>query len=198
MIIKNVPFFANTLDDTHCFQASLRMVLKYYLPDKNYSWTQLERITHKPPNKYTWPMAGLTYMKNKGFEVVQIVNFDYEKMSNEKHGYLQRTWTPAYYAHQIKNSDIDLAIDDAVKYSSQDIQVMRSPTLKDIEKLLRDGFLIICLINGGHYVVVYGLTRKYIHLHNPGLPPIENYVMLIADFFRAWQMGNDLMAFRKN
>lgn len=45
MIIQNVPFYSNTPDDTHCFQAVLKMVLKYFQPEKYYSFEQLDKLS---------------------------------------------------------------------------------------------------------------------------------------------------------
>lgn len=198
MRIVNVPYFANTPDDKHCFQASLRMVMKYFFPHTNYSWARLEEITHKPEDKWTWPMAGLSFMKKKGLTVTQIVNLDYTRMGNEGRSYLQSIWPPYYYNNQDLNSDIDLAIVDAKKYSTLGIQIMRPPTLRDIRKFLKNGYLIICLINGGHYVLITGMTRSYIYFHNPGLPPHPNDRLDIPSFLVTWSRGNDFMAFKKN
>ena len=41
-----VPFFGNP-DDTHCFQAVIRMLLKYQFSELEYSWSELDRLTGK-------------------------------------------------------------------------------------------------------------------------------------------------------
>lgn len=143
-------------------------------------------------------MAGLSFMKKKGLDVTQIVNFDYTRMGSEGRNYLQRVWSPHYYNTQDLNSDLDLAILDARKYSNQGIQMMRQPTLSDIRKFLNGGYLIICLINGGHYIVITGITKKYVYFHNPGLPARPSDRLDIPSFLNAWSYGNDFMAFRNN
>ena len=75
----NIPFCSNTEDDTHCFQAALKMVMKYFWPDKDYSWEDLEIITKKVEGLWTWPMAGLLWLAEQRVEVIDIEVFDYNR-----------------------------------------------------------------------------------------------------------------------
>ena len=52
---KIVPFYTNTSDDTHCYQAGLKMILKYFIPDKDFSWEELDKFTAKVEDLWTWP-----------------------------------------------------------------------------------------------------------------------------------------------
>ncbi len=75
-----VPLFANP-DHTHCFQASLRMVLKYYMPDRDYTWNELDNLTGKKEGLWTWPLFAMIQLKARGFDVIDIEDFDYNKFS---------------------------------------------------------------------------------------------------------------------
>ena len=55
------------------------MILKYYLPDKDFSWDELNKITGKKERLLTWPQYSYISMKNLGFEVKVISAFDYDK-----------------------------------------------------------------------------------------------------------------------
>jgi hypothetical protein len=57
--MQAVPFFANTPDDTHCFQAVIRGILKYFLPDRKFSWEELDRMSAQKPGMATWPQQML-------------------------------------------------------------------------------------------------------------------------------------------
>ena len=43
----SVPFYSNTKDNTHCFQAVIKMIAETYWPDKSYSWDELDVLTQK-------------------------------------------------------------------------------------------------------------------------------------------------------
>ena len=103
---QKVPFYSNTSDDMHCFQAVFRMVLKFFLPEKDLSWRELDKMTAKKKNLWTWPMQGLLNLKKMGFEIVQIEDFDYEKFSREGEKYLVKELGREVGEAQIKHSDI--------------------------------------------------------------------------------------------
>lgn len=76
---KKVPFYSNTPDDTHCYQAALKMVLKFFLPNKDYSWQELEKLTAKEEGLWTWPTQGLMSLYKMGFKIIDIEDFDIQE-----------------------------------------------------------------------------------------------------------------------
>ncbi len=46
LIQHNVPFFANP-DDTHCFQACIKMMFAYFEPEKEFSFDYLDKLSGK-------------------------------------------------------------------------------------------------------------------------------------------------------
>lgn len=57
-----IPFFSNTPDNTHCYQAAIKMLAKYFWPQENYTWDELDKITVKVKGFWTWPMAGILWL----------------------------------------------------------------------------------------------------------------------------------------
>jgi hypothetical protein len=58
--MRRVPFYANTNDDSHCVQAAFRIMLKYFLPDQEFGYRELDNLTAKVGNHGTWWPPGLT------------------------------------------------------------------------------------------------------------------------------------------
>lgn len=69
MYMKNVPFFANTPDDTHCVQASFRIILKYFLPERDFSYDQLDKMSRYRLGKSTWWPPMLLELQKLDLEV---------------------------------------------------------------------------------------------------------------------------------
>lgn len=84
----DVPFYSNTEDETHCFQAALRILLGFFFPDEQYDWEKLDDVTAKVKGLWTWPMAGLLWLFEKGIEIIDIEPFDYEKFIAQGQQYL--------------------------------------------------------------------------------------------------------------
>lgn len=161
-----IPFYGNTPDNTHCFQASLKMLLKYYFPDEDYSWEQLEKISAKVEGLWTWPMAGLLWIAEKGVEVNVVWKFDFDAFIANGGDYLIERYGKTVGEAQIIHSDLaqeQKITEEFVKHVSVDNRVANQ---KDIESLLDDGYLLICNIDLavlntvddflGHFVVIYG------------------------------------------
>lgn len=80
MLKYNIPFFANTSDNSHCFQASLMSVLSYFgEPNRKFSFSGLDEITGRVEGMGTWPQQTMIWMKKIGYEVRDIEYFDYSR-----------------------------------------------------------------------------------------------------------------------
>ncbi|HEX6462680.1 MAG TPA: hypothetical protein VFZ58_05460 [Candidatus Saccharimonadales bacterium] len=102
----DIPFYENT-DNTHCYQAVLRMVLKHYWPHKEFSWKALEKITAKVDGLWTWPTAGILWLHDSGFEMRDVGIFDYAKFVTKGSSYLTELFGESVAKEQIDHSDID-------------------------------------------------------------------------------------------
>jgi hypothetical protein len=196
-----VPFFSNQPDDIHCFQASIKMILKYFLPNRDFSWEELEKmsaITSKKDDPVTWTQPMLLHLAELGFEVALVEEFDAEAFITEGEGYLRRAYSKENAEWQIARTDIPqeqeayrkLLGNDAIAYEN------RTPDIEDIREYLLRGYLVQVTINHsklngeegnkGHSIVVISADDINVVFHDPGLPGQENRVESVADFQAAW------------
>lgn len=212
MISDNpVPFYANTPDDTHCFQAALRMLLKYFYPDEDYSWQELDELSAKVKDLWTWPTAGLIWLKHKGLDVRVITPFDYQAFIAEGGDFLISKYGKEVGQAQIEHSDIAQERELA-KQLLQAVPIDQNiPTLADIISMVRQGYIVMCNVNSqvlngrqgyvGHFVLVKGIADQMLVVHDPGLPPLENRLVSFQDFEKAWAYPNeeakDIYAFKR-
>lgn len=199
-INKRVPFYPNP-DKTHCFQTALRMIMKYFWPDKDFSWKELERITAKVEGLWTWPMAGLLWLQKRGFDIRKITVFDYKKFVRLGGRYLIDKYGKEVGEDQIKNSDIKQERKIAKEFIKQITIEKRIPTMVDLKNLLRKGYLILCNVNSrklnnkegysGHFVVVKGFNNKHLIIHDPGPTHTSKNRLVDFDLFKgAWAYPN--------
>jgi len=210
MNVKSVPFYSNTSDDTHCYQAALRMVLKYFLPHKEYSWEELEQLTAKVKNLWTWPTQGLISLYKFGFHVVEIEDFDIDAFIKDGEAYLIQKFGEEVGKEQIQHSDIEQERNIYKKYLKLHVHEQRVPNIEDIKKLLEDDYLVVCNVNScglsntsgyvGHFVVIYDYNQNNLILHDPGLPALQARSVSYGNFLRAWEYPNqtakNIMAFK--
>jgi len=186
VFMLQIPFYKNLNDDTHCFQACLKMILKYFFPNRNYSFKYLDKVTYHQKNKWTWNSASLLFLSKIGFSVIIIENFDYKQFSKFGEQYLKLIWTKEVFDIQKKYSDFNQEKKFARKLIKNKLikHYRKWATLKDLENLFKKGYLIMVPINpfviekksgyANHLVLITDIKKEYIIFHDPGLPPLKN------------------------
>ena len=196
MPTRHIPFFSNTADGTHCFQAALRIVLKHFWSNREFLYEELDKITAKIPGKWTWPTAAMIWLMEQGFELRLVEDFDYQAFADRGEQYILERCGPEVGEAQIKNSIISREQEYAAKFTKIAPLECRIPTFSDLNKYLNDGYLIICNINAsslynqpgysGHFVVVFKCGWRTLTIHDPGLPPKPALTVKKKDFEKAW------------
>lgn len=182
-IMLHIPFYKNLQDDSHCFQACLKMLLKYTFPEEKYSYAELDALTSHGPGHWTWNTAGLLFLAKKGFEGVNIENFDYRQFAEFGKEYLRMIWTEDIFEAQKRHSDFEQERILAGKFMKQKrIRHIRRPTtFSEIEKYFREGYIVLVTLNAlafeeregysPHIILLTHIDRDSVTFHDPGLPP---------------------------
>lgn len=176
----------------------MKMVLKYFEPDQDFTWETLDEASHKQEGKWTWGYAVSCWMAERGYEIVTFGTFDPEKFVADPNSYMLEKFGQEKMQANIEHSDIGLAVEDAKRFlANKKIKLkMQIPTLDDIRSLMAEGYIVTVGVNSkilkdaegftGHRVVVTDLIEKSIIFNNPGIPPIENQEVDLEKFDRAW------------
>lgn len=178
------------------------MILKYYLPDRDFTWEELDKATNKQKDMWTWGMAGLYWLTQQGFEVVVVEDFDYLRFLNEKGSYLIERFGREIADEQIKNTDIEAEI-KWVKPFIDNVNLQNwTAKLDEIINFLRNGYLVMVNVNSnslrdkkgyaGHFLVVRGFDDKHLIVNDPGgAPGIENERITFEQFIKGWSYPDE-------
>lgn len=201
---KSVPFYSNTPDDTHCFQAALKMAIEYFMSETNLSFEAMDKFTGKKENLWTWPMRGVINLAQMGFNIVDVDYFSLESFIENPESYLVKRYGQEVGEAQIKHSDLDAAVKDCEEYLKLGLHQERIPDQEEIKKLIDEGYLVICNVNSqtlhnkkgyvGHFVVIFDYDAANFMLHDPGLPPIENLKVSFDQFKKGWEYPDERSA----
>ncbi|HUD20071.1 MAG TPA: hypothetical protein VMR81_06545 [Patescibacteria group bacterium] len=209
--MRRIHFYHNTKDETHCYQASLRMILKYFLPHENFTFKQLDVMTGKKEGLWSWIMQGAIALKKRGFEIKDIESFDYKSFLHSPKEYLHTLASKDVVDTWIQYSDIEAEKRNAEKFIKEVEFEKRQPHYRDIIDLLGKKYLLICNINiktlnrkmgyAGHFVLIFRATEHTIWLHDPGLPPRKKRRVTRRVFEEAWAYPNEkaknIVAFKR-
>lgn len=186
------------------------MVLKYFKPREEFSWQELEKLTAKVEDLWTWPTQGLINLHNMGFEIVDLDDFSIEEFIRDGGNYLIKKYGKEVGKAQIAHSDIGQEQQIYKEYLKLNLHDQKIPSIEDLKNLINEGYLIICNVNSkalnnksgyvGHFVVVFGYDKKSFQLHDSGLPPLQARLVPYQNFNKAWEYPDEasknLQAFR--
>ncbi|HVS79251.1 MAG TPA: hypothetical protein VHD84_03125 [Candidatus Saccharimonadales bacterium] len=211
--MKKVPFFANTHDDTHCVQAGFRIMLKYFLPERDFSYDQLDKMSQKQAGKGTWWPPILIELQKLGLDVVCIEGFGYKEFYRGGADYVRQLYRSEAADYYLNHSNL-MAIRPLIPEFLRKVQVQTRPaTFEDLDSLLAGGWLVGINLNAaalndlgrsdyvGHMVVVFDKQNDGYWLHDPGLKPRPNRHVTRQKLSEAWLWAGaktaDLVAMKK-
>ena len=210
--MKDPKFISNAPDDKHCVQASVGMILDYFLPKRKFSKKELEKMTGFVEGKGTWEMSELLSYEDLGLESKVIVNISYDEFGKRGFEYLEEIMGHDVTEWAKENTgDIKIEMRRAHEVSKKDIHEFRIPNDKDIRNLLNEGWLVMVDVNArklnqrsgftGHRVLIYKADNEGVVMHDPGLPPLPARHVNWQDLEGAWADPNEdskmLIAVRK-
>lgn len=205
-----VPFFGNAKDDTHCVQAVLKMVLKYFLPKRNFDWKELDRISKKERNLGTWLVPVLIWFAKQKFDVINVEQFDYDRYYREGEPYIKKIFPKRAAEWYLKKSNLKSIKRRIPEFLRIVTTHKRYAKANEIRELLDRGYLVTSdvnsdMLNGkkgynSHLVLIIGYEKNNFILHDPGLPPQKNHKVTSKLFQKAWskkyKSGPNLTAFK--
>lgn len=172
------------------------MTLKYFQPDREYTYDQLDEISKKEQGKWTWPTAAMLWLMENGFELRLIEEFDYAEFAKRGGDYLIDKCGHEVAQVQMENSDIEREQKVAEQFVEYAPLEHRIPKLDDIKRFLNDHWVVTCNVNSsilydqpgysGHFVVILDVDDEEVTIHDPGLPPSPNLSVDRRMFEKAW------------
>lgn len=197
----DITLYPNAPDSTHCVQACYKMILKHFLPEQDYTWEQLDEMTAKQDGKWTWPMAGLCWFSENGFDVEYIEKFDYQAFYDRQEEYLVEHFGEEVAKAQIENSDIPLERKWTKKFIETINSENRIPTYEDMKNLLDQGYLLAVMVDyralhnlegyAGHCVVINGYTDTHLYMNDPDSPTGKEMLITYEQFEKGWTVSGE-------
>ena len=193
---KRIPPFYENFDNLHCAQCVLRGILEYFEPEEVWDWDTWDQFTGKEPGKWTWPFKGQVNMAERGYTVRAISDADLQKYLDVGiYECLVERLGKEAADKQKEMADLAKVREELEQLLSHSLvkKEQRIPTLKDIQDMLDEGFLIYASLNAAvldgkegyasHVVLVYDMDDKFVYIHDSGMPsseaqqlPIDLYV----------------------
>ncbi|MDF2460788.1 MAG: hypothetical protein K0S68_191 [Candidatus Saccharibacteria bacterium] len=208
----NIPFYPSFPTKKYpegedCLQMCLKMMLGVLMPGREFTLTELERVTKKVPDGGTFATHYLIWLVDQGFEVKRWDTHDWAAFGREGIEYIRRVLGEEIAAYNAKIADVAAEQTVVPEFLRKVTIVPERPTVDTAERLLNDGWLVRIAVNQrllnrrpgfvGHSVVLVGFEGDDVIFHDPGLPAHANRRESRAHFQQAMESyGSELDAIR--
>lgn len=189
------PFVPNSDDNVHCVNAVYRMLFLHYF-NQEYTWEQIDTLTHAVKGKGTWTVPGDIELSKRGVAVLNIEPIDYERLHKEGPAYLGEVVGDKAATYYFERSNLAEIIPLIPKFLSSVTHETRRPTEEEVLGYLKAGKLVATEVNASllnntpgfnlHLILLYDFDGKHILLHDPGLPPMPSRKLTIEEFKNCW------------
>ncbi|MCD6476997.1 MAG: hypothetical protein J7K26_02425 [Candidatus Aenigmarchaeota archaeon] len=191
----NIPIFPNSSDDIHCLQACMKMVLKYYFPEKDFSFEQINELMGLGKRKlWSTPVQAVVVLDDLGLNVKCYASFNFEEYVENPMQYIKNNYND--WKTILNYLDVDLDVRFLKEAINRNLVENKLLMFDDIIKFFKENAIIIVILNInkfenkegylGHAVVITDIGEDYVEFHDPGLPPIPNRRIDKEKFIKAW------------
>ena len=192
---KIPPFVSNSEDGMHCVNAVFRMIAQDLL-GRDYSWEEIDALSHAEPPKGTWSFPLETTFTKMGVHVKNIEPVDYAKLYEGGLEYFKTIVGKDDFEWTATKSNLISVLHLIPEFIETVEHETRRATMAEIVQWLQEGKLIAAQINSSilnskpgtslHFVLLYDFDGENLHLHDPGLPPIESRKVPLQEFEKAF------------
>lgn len=210
MSLLKIPFYKSEGDPNRCYEASMKSVLKYFFPEKDFSFEELDELVGRKPRMWTYTHQIVPVLHDLGLSVIFCSTDPMDSLSSVKSfmELLKKYKTQESIDHVLKNTDVETVVNAAVKCKQYDLFEHKRLAFSEIQRHLDQGHIPMMLLDRniligkkgpyqGHFVVVTGYDDNFVYYHeNLEKAPKSNAKVRKDVFVKAWDnsgTGNDVV-----
>lgn len=190
----DVPYFGQT-DSGNCLQANLKMALKYYYPERDYSFEMLDNLTGRSKGKWTWTSQAMPFLAEQGLNACYYSTTPYAEILDGGETFILENYGKEDGNAMIQHTDFDYLYKSIRYLDSLDCYENRKLGFTEVEKDFFSGSIIILIVDEsvlidrnstylGHFVTITGINSTNVRFHDSG--GISNRIEAKQKFIDAW------------
>jgi len=169
--IMDIPYFQQS-ESGNCVQTNMKMVLKYFHQDKDFSFEYLDNITGRTEGKWTWPAQALKPLVDNCLDTYFCSITPYENITPD---FLTIHYGEADGNKMIQQTNWDV-LPDAIDYLlASGRYEHKNTTFEELENEFMKGSVIIVTLRF-HQVTITGINETHVLVHDPASRPFRVYL----------------------
>lgn len=195
----DLPFFRQT-DPGSCLQTSMKMVLKWHFPNRDYSLKLLNEKTGRTDRgKWTCTPQALPALVTEGLDAHFYSSGPFEEFLSEGEEFVWKHYGDEIAPIYLRNADLESVQEAIQMLKSAGRYTLRKLELREIEMALEHNCVIILLVDynklfqptsgqprpyAGHFVTLNGVGNQHIQLHDS--LGVANRIVEKTRLWEAW------------
>lgn len=190
---KEIPFFKQT-DSGNCLQTNLKIALKYYYPEKDYSFEELDKATGRTEGKWTWTSQALRFLTDEGLNSYYYSTTPYFDILEKGEDLIIDYYGETDGNIMIQHTDFDSLYASIYDLGRSDRYENRKLSFHEVETEFEKGNFIIILLDRsilqggsaytGHFFTITAINSTHVVAHDTAGTP--NKVIDKETFIKAW------------
>jgi len=194
VVDMDIPFYRQS-DSGNCMQTQIKMALKYYFPEKDFSFEELDRLTGRTPGKWTWTSQLLPVLLDNGLDAYYYSSSSYDGIKEGGKEYILEYYGKEDGQIMIDHTNFDSLYASIEKLEENEKFVNEKLDFSYIEKEFKKGHVIILVIDknvllgnnrpySGHGITLTKINETHVSLHDSAGTP--NLTVKKEQLIKAW------------
>jgi len=178
-----IPFIRNL--DNQCMQANMLTTLRYFFPDKKFTFAQINKKMRRKRQKWTFPIQAALVLKDFGLKVKAYSSKDIATERKEIINFFRKAFGEDFDT-VIKNIDIETIKYFRKRAKRERVFEVRKNSIKNLERYFKKGYIVIPCIDWnvlhskkgpfeGHFVTIVNMDKNNVWIHDPNQGPNIKY-----------------------
>ncbi|MBW2982233.1 hypothetical protein KY343_05110 [Candidatus Woesearchaeota archaeon] len=190
----DIPYYRQS-DSGNCMQTQVKMALKYYYPEKDFSFEELDRLTGRTAGKWTWTSQLLPVLLDNGLNAYYYSASSYDGIKEGGEEYILEYYGEEDGRIMIDHTNFDSLYASIEKLEENEKFINERLDFSEIEKEFKKGHIVILIIDksvlfdnnrpyAGHGVTITKINETHVSIHDSGGTP--NLTVEKEQFIKAW------------
>jgi hypothetical protein len=174
--VLDIPYYRQT-SSGNCMQAQIKMALKYYYPEKDFSFEALDELTGRTSGKWTWTSQLIPVLLDNSLDAYYYSTTPYNNIKEEGRGFILEYYGEEDGNVMISHTNFESLYDSIERLNSNKKFFSRKLDFSEIENEFKKRHIIILVVdrnvlynrNGtyaGHGIIITSINQTHISIHD--------------------------------
>ncbi|MBW2995235.1 hypothetical protein KY312_02695 [Candidatus Woesearchaeota archaeon] len=187
-----IPFYMQS-DLGNCMQTQVKMALKYYYPEKDFSFEELDKLSGRTPGKWTWTSQLMPILIDNNLDAYYYSTTPYNEIKQGGEEFILD-----YYGEEdgkviVEQTNFEALYSSIDKLNNRFFQ--EKLDFSEIEKEFKKGHVIILMVDknilfgwqgpyAGHGIIITSINKTHATVHDSS--GTSNLLTTKEQLIKAW------------